>query len=48
MLVSGTELCVDPIQDLSRLKSEAYDADFNSSLTAAQTLGNIDEVLAGS
>jgi hypothetical protein len=42
------EHCVNLVQDLSRLKLEAYDAEFNSSLAAAKTLGNSDEVLADS
>jgi GNT-I family len=33
------------VKDLSRLRFEAYDADFNRSLAAAQTIGNLDEVL---
>ena len=34
----------DGAQDLSRLRFEAYDADFNRSLAAASTIGNLDEV----
>jgi hypothetical protein len=31
-------------QDLSHLKFDAYDADFNRTLAAASTLGSLDEV----
>lgn len=35
------------MQDLSNLKFEAYDADFNRSLTAAKTLSSLDQVRTG-
>lgn len=33
-----------PVQDLSHLKFDAYDADFNRTLAAAKTLSSLDEV----
>ena len=43
--LSAAQPSAECAQDLSPLRFDAYDADFNRSLAAAQTIGNLDEVL---